>query len=278
MHGIAEQEYYERFAASLSDDELRQRLQAGSDEMLRFDPLLGAIPPEIGSLLDVGCGPGVLLATLRRERPELRAVGLERSRGLAEAGRRLFGVEIVPGSIDRLPFEDRAFDALVACELLEHLPYGVYEPALAEMQRVARRMVFVSVPYRERRDGVVCPYCNCRFDVNFHMRHFDKPTLRGLLTDFELVRMMPICVSRTVLSGLAHSLQRACYTWGRQAAFPRHALCPQCGYHLAEGGAAPAAGVQAGKHRSSWRQAIRARLPKTLQIRWMIAIYRRSPA
>lgn len=278
-HAIAEQEYYERFAASLSDAELLERLQPGSDEMLRFRPLLAEIPSDTSTLLDVGCGPGVLLATLRRERPAIRAVGLERSQGLAEAGRRLFDVEIVPGSVAHLPFEDRAFDAVVACEVIEHLPYGVYEPAIAEFQRVAGRRIIVSVPFREQRDGVVCPYCNCRFDVNFHMRGFDEGALRGLLPDFDLLRMVPICTSRTVFSGVACTFRRVSYTWGVQPAFPRHALCPQCGYHSAEARNPPAPiDRQAGWLRR-WKTAIRARIPKRLQIRWMIAVYqRRRPA
>ena len=46
----------------------------------------------------------------------------------------------------RLPFRDRAFPAVVSADLLEHLPAAERPAAVAEMLRVAERLVVIAAP------------------------------------------------------------------------------------------------------------------------------------
>src|SRR5215471_13833427 len=88
--------------------------------------------------LDVGCGPGALTAELsgRLGAGEVCAVDPSESFAAA-AGERLPGVAVSVAAAERLPFPDRAFDAVLA-QLVVHF---MADPVagLREMGRVTRR-------------------------------------------------------------------------------------------------------------------------------------------
>jgi SAM-dependent methyltransferase len=84
-------------------------------------------------VLDVGCGPGILLsAALARD---ARPTGVDVSPGMiAEARRRHPAVDLVEADVTDLPLADGAFDAAVGNFVLNHLPAP--ERAVAEVARV----------------------------------------------------------------------------------------------------------------------------------------------
>lgn len=94
-----------------------------------LDPLLG---PE-ARVLDVGAGDGRLAAVLAAARPDLqlRCVDVQVRPTSAFPVDRYDGV--------RLPFDDRAFDAVLLIDVLHHA--GDPLALLAEAQRVGRRVV-----------------------------------------------------------------------------------------------------------------------------------------
>ena len=103
------------------------------------------------SVLDVGCGEGVLTeqwAAQLAGDPAGRVVGidLDDPKLTAEwAGRRHPNLTFRPMAVEHLDFADGEFDLVAATEVLEHVTEP--ERALAEMARVASGHLLVSVPH-----------------------------------------------------------------------------------------------------------------------------------
>jgi 2-polyprenyl-3-methyl-5-hydroxy-6-metoxy-1,4-benzoquinol methylase len=120
-----------------------RRLMVGFESSL--DDLFARAEP--GSLLDVGCGEGVLTLRWAEAMGERPVVGLdlEDPKLKAEWGRRLRpNLRFVSGQGEQLPFAEHEFDLVAAIETLEHVVHP--ERTLAEMRRVTRRHLLVSVP------------------------------------------------------------------------------------------------------------------------------------
>jgi len=98
----------------------------------------------VKSILDVGCGTGRGLFTLKRALPDIRAVGVEPSAELREVGyaNGLSKDELIDGDAMNLSFDDGSFDLVCEFGALHHMP----EPskAVAEMLRVSRKAIFIS--------------------------------------------------------------------------------------------------------------------------------------
>jgi SAM-dependent methyltransferase len=99
-------------------------------------------PPD-GEVLEVGCGPGLLWASIAPLLPHLRLTLTDLSEGMLDASRRVVdpidSLELVATKAcdaQDLPFADDAFDVLVANHMLYHVPD--LSRAVAEFARVLR--------------------------------------------------------------------------------------------------------------------------------------------
>jgi 2-polyprenyl-3-methyl-5-hydroxy-6-metoxy-1,4-benzoquinol methylase len=120
-----------------------RRLMAVFESTL--DRLFERAAPE--SVLDVGCGEGVLTLRWAQRLGTAPVVGtdLEDPKLRAEwDARRRDNLEFQAMTVQQLRFGDGEFDLVAAIEVLEHVPDP--ERAVAEMARVAHRHLLVSVP------------------------------------------------------------------------------------------------------------------------------------
>jgi len=138
--GVVTGNTYDKYG---SHNPVVRRLMAGFQSSL--DELFAAAAPR--SLLDVGCGEGVLVHDWAGRLGDGRVVGVDLEEESIQAGwaeRRAPNLEYrVVASAD-LPFAENEFDLATAIEVLEHLPDP--EHTLAEMARCAERHLLVSVP------------------------------------------------------------------------------------------------------------------------------------
>jgi 2-polyprenyl-3-methyl-5-hydroxy-6-metoxy-1,4-benzoquinol methylase len=120
-----------------------RRLMSGFDAAL--DRLFTRASPQ--SVLDVGCGEGVLTYRWAERLGEKPIVGIDLADPKLAAEwstRRRENLQFRTFSGGALPFADHAFDLAAATEVLEHVPDP--ERSVADMARVARRYLLVSVP------------------------------------------------------------------------------------------------------------------------------------
>jgi ubiquinone/menaquinone biosynthesis C-methylase UbiE len=120
-----------------------RRLMNGFESTL--DELWTKAAPD--SILDVGCGEGVLTEQWADKLGDGRIVGIDLDDPKLKAEwdtRRRANLEYRVEDATNLSFADGEFDMATAIEVLEHVPDP--ERTVSEMARVAKRWVLVSVP------------------------------------------------------------------------------------------------------------------------------------
>ena len=155
-------------------------LQRGFERNL--EDLLDSTEPQ--SLLDVGCGEGVLTQRWANALAPRRVVGIDLDDPLiaAEWARRSApNLTYIAQRAERMPFADGEFDVATAIEVLEHVP----DPAhtLAEMARCAARHVLVSVPHEPLWRAVNMArgaYWRELGNTPGHVNHFSKSAIVAL--------------------------------------------------------------------------------------------------
>lgn len=100
--------------------------------------ILDQVTPDMESVIDIGCGRGYFLERL-----------------VAHKAKNIWGCDLfddvnIPGTqyrkgnIESLPFADNSFDVVICSHILEHVKN--IEKAVAEIKRIARKKVIVTVP------------------------------------------------------------------------------------------------------------------------------------
>lgn len=119
----------------------------------RYQQVINALPVKDGlKILDVGCGDGVLLSMIAKNKTaQLKGIDTDAD-SLMAAKQKLakFGdrVTLVDGSGYALPFKDESFDAVITAEVIEHLQYT--DSLLAEIKRVLKKegQIVITTPVK----------------------------------------------------------------------------------------------------------------------------------
>jgi 2-polyprenyl-3-methyl-5-hydroxy-6-metoxy-1,4-benzoquinol methylase len=179
--GIVTGNTYDKYG---STNPLVRRMMNGFEHAL--EELFTVAGPR--SLLDVGCGEGVLVQRWAQRLGQARVVGIDLEEPSIQAGwteRQAPNLEYRVMRAENLPFADGEFDVVTAIEVLEHVPDP--EHTLGEMARCAERHLLVSVPREplwRMLNMVRGAYWSDLGNTPGHLNHWSKRTFVQLLSRY----------------------------------------------------------------------------------------------
>jgi SAM-dependent methyltransferase len=153
-------------------------------EKERVADLMGLLPGNIETVLDIGARDGFFSKLLAERYSHVTALDLEKPS--IDHDR----IHCVKGDVTALSFPDGSFDLLFCAEVLEHIPARLLGKACNELSRVSNRYVLLGVPYKQdiRVDRLTCHVCGKKTPSWGHVNSFDENRLRRLFPACEVVK------------------------------------------------------------------------------------------
>ena len=137
----AQKQYYAQTAAQYDEMHVNKKVP----HTLALSFLVGVLDYlEVKSILDIGSGTGRAICYLKKNRPDIRIVGIEPVEELRKIGysKGLSLEELIAGDATKLQFAAAEFDLVCEFGILHHIAKP--ETAIAEMLRVANKAIFIS--------------------------------------------------------------------------------------------------------------------------------------
>jgi len=187
----------------------------------RINKTISLIPTDVKTVLEVGCGNGAIINRLQKR--GLDCFGVD----VSEEGLKYVKCKKKLMSGDHLDFKNNSFDLVICSEVLEHLSLHVYKKTLKELERVAKKYILITTPYKQYlREGFTkCQDCGTTYHANRDLRIFDENSYKSLFISFSLKKLIYINKERKQ-NWLEKFLR---YRLGNFYIESDVALCPACG-------------------------------------------------
>ncbi|HSW55159.1 MAG TPA: class I SAM-dependent methyltransferase [Ignavibacteriaceae bacterium] len=169
-------DYFEQRKGETAHDELRVR-----------EYIISKVPKIVNSILDVGCGNGWVAKEFLSKGKQVYSLDISVTNPAIV--KKLFPNEkhfCITADSFHLPFNDNAFDCVIASEIIEH----VFDPAgfIKELFRVVKKggRLIITTPYKEKLIYYLCIHCNQKTPANAHIHSFDEMKLESLYSGNDL--------------------------------------------------------------------------------------------
>lgn len=148
----------------------------------KISKIIQTIPRDVKSILDVGCGNGVITNMLGQK---YDVTAIDRS----EQALKFVETKKIKASSNNIPLENESFDMVFSSELLEHLPNDILKGTISEFRRLSKKYIFITVPNDENPNklSIVCPECGYLYNSPNHLRSFRVKNINILYPEYKLI-------------------------------------------------------------------------------------------
>jgi 2-polyprenyl-3-methyl-5-hydroxy-6-metoxy-1,4-benzoquinol methylase len=165
------------------------------DERHRLDQkIINVIPTNATRILDVGCGNGWLNKALVSNKVEVISLDIAlKNAEKAYQNNPHPNHSAVVADVYHLPFEEGSIDAIVASEIIEHVPNPrlFIEKLLIPLKKGGK--LIITTPYNEQISSSLCIHCNKSTPINAHLHSFTEDSMvKNIPSDVSLVKMSTI--------------------------------------------------------------------------------------
>lgn len=151
---------------------------------LKVPFVLKSIPDDVNTILDVGCGNGIITNKLHEQ---YRVVGVD----FSEEALKHVKAETLLASAESIPVNDFSFDMVFSSQLLEHIEEPALTATIKEFKRITKKYILITVPNDEflKKNETRCPSCNHVFNVIGHLNTFTPNKIVEMFgNDFRLLK------------------------------------------------------------------------------------------
>ena len=179
------------------------------------------IPEDVHSILDVGCGNGIICNALAQD---YDVTGID----ISETALKAVSTKKIQCSATDIPLPDGSFDLVFSSEMLEHLTEAELKQAVAEMKRISTRYILISVPNREQLSNtmVKCASCRMVYHAYGHLHSFTTEGLGSQFQEYQVKRSLQFGPLTREFNPVLLWIKQH---WGGQYHHPEApVLCPGC--------------------------------------------------
>ncbi len=195
-----------------------EQLLDETDAVLHREDIYGSGPPSqvvcaetislgkrlIPPILDFGCGSGALVKILRDQGIEAYGLELDQEPILSSlSSDAKQHITLYDGEFP-LPFQDEAFNSVIAAEVVEHIPK--YEEALSEISRITKHQFIITIPDMSSiplcyHNGVVPWHLLESTHVNFFTQSSLNKLLKKYFAHVEFAKINPVIINNSKCFG-----------------------------------------------------------------------------
>ena len=149
---------------------------------LKADKILSFIPVDVKTIIDIGCGNGLITNRLSEKH---HVVGVDKCQPALE----FVKTKRIMASSEQIGVSSCSFDMVFSSELLEHLEDDMLHETVREIKRISKKYILITVPNDETVEtaSYQCPYCKYVFNEFYHVRNFNIKIMQELFFEYTLL-------------------------------------------------------------------------------------------